>query len=231
MDLVARTTVLRTAVQQMPAAPAPTIATWARQAKELADASKKLDLTNPDLLAENAGLATRLGDLAKDLSSLAYARKSRADLAKEAEARVLNTSEQVEVLTREPAARCSGDPRKLLATPGRIDPAKIQTVVRERFEDLQKCYEDGLKRDPKLAGKVSIRFVIDRDGKVSSAENAASLPIPPDAIAPPSSSATPSIADPKLVDCVLAITRRLQFPKPEGGTVTVVYPFVFGRGP
>lgn len=231
MDLIAHTTTLRAAIQRS-GADAKSAGIWASEAATLADLAKKLRLTHADLVMENASLATRLGDLAKDLKSLADTEKS-ADPSKKsaAQARALNTSEQVEVISREPVARCGGEPRKLQSTPGRLDPATIQAVVRERFGDYKKCYEAGLKRDPKLTGVVSIRFVIGRNGKVSSAENGAASPIPAEAIAPPSSTTAPAMSDLKVVDCVLASFRTLQFPKPEGGVVTVVYPIVFAPSP
>lgn len=231
MDLIGHTTTMRAAIQRS-GADAKSASTWASEAATLADLAKKLRLTHADLVMENANLATRLGDLAKDLKSLADTEKS-ADPSKKsaAQARVLNTSEQVEVISREPVARCGGEPRKLQSTPGRIEPAKIQTTVRDHFGDLRKCYEAGLKRDPKLTGLVSIRFVIGRDGKVASAENGAASPVPLDAIAPPSNTTAAPMSDRKVIDCVLASFRTLQFPRPEGGIVTVVYPIVFAPSP
>ncbi len=231
MDIVVRTTALRTSIQRDPS-DAVKAADWASRSTELAAQAKKLPLAQPDLVIESANLATRLGDLARDLRALETAEKG-GDLSKKnaAHARVLTTSEQVEVITREPAARCAGDTKQLRSTPGRLAPAKIQAVVRDHFGDLQKCYEDGLGRDPKLAGRVTVRFVINREGSVETSQNAASDPIPPDAVAPPSSTTLPAMPDAKVVDCVVAVVKKLKFPKPDGGTVTVVYPFAFSPQP
>jgi hypothetical protein len=93
---------------------------------------------------------------------------------------------------------------------GRIEPAAIQQVVRARFDTFRKCYEDGLRVNPNLEGKVSVRFVIDREGYVASAIDGGS-----------------TMPDPRVVDCVVRGYTSLVFPKPDGGIVTVVYPIIF----
>lgn len=231
MDVIGRTTTLRASIQR-DASDAAKAADWAARTDALAAQAKKLDLTQPDLVIESANLATRMSDLAKDLRALEAAEKG-ADPAKKnaARARVLTTSEQVEVITREPAARCGGDTKLLRETAGRLAPAKIQAVMRDHFGELRKCYEDGLARDPKLTGRVAARFVITREGTVDAVINAASDPIPPDAVAPPSDPTVPAMSDAKVIACVLAVVKKLTFPKPDGGTVTVVYPVVFSPTP
>lgn len=95
----------------------------------------------------------------------------------------------------------------------RIPPAEIQRVVRAHFDSFRKCYEDGLRVNPNLEGKVSVRFVIDREGYVASAIDGGS-----------------TMPDPKVVDCVVRGYTSLVFPKPDGGIVTVVYPIIFNPG-
>jgi TonB family protein len=96
---------------------------------------------------------------------------------------------------------------------GRLAPEVIQHVVRVSFPKIRACYEKGLARDAKLHGKVKVRFVIDESGHVSSAEDYGS-----------------TLPDADAVACVLAVYRRLSFPEPDGGTVTVVYPINFDVG-
>ena len=231
MDIVARTTALRASIQREPSTAAKA-AEWATRAETLAAQSKKLPLTHPDLVIENAGLATRMSDLSRDLRALETAENARGLASiNAAHKRVLDTSEQVEVLTREPAARCAGDTKALQATSGRLPAAKIQAIVRERFASLRTCYEEGLKRNPNLEGRVSVRFVIALDGRVESAHDATTDPVPRDAVAPPTQVTLAPIGDPKVVACVLSAVKKLQFPKPDGGTVSVVYPFIFSPTP
>jgi hypothetical protein len=85
----------------------------------------------------------------------------------------------------------------------------IQRVVRQNFGRFRLCYQTGLKNNPDLAGKVTVRFVISRDGRVTSASAQSSLP------------------DQGVVSCVRAAFYGLHFPKPQGGIVTVSYPIVF----
>lgn len=94
--------------------------------------------------------------------------------------------------------------------PGRLPPPVIQKIVRARFDRYRACYEAGLARDPTLTGRVSIRFVIGRDGNVSEVRSAGS-----------------SLRDEAVIACVEQSFAGLMFPQPEGGIVTVVYPIMF----
>jgi hypothetical protein len=96
---------------------------------------------------------------------------------------------------------------------GRLPPEAIQAVMRKNFGSFRTCYENGLRTSPNLQGRVNVRFVIDVDGDVSSAADEKS-----------------ELVDPAIVKCVVAAVGKLQFPKPEGGLVTVVYPIVFNPG-
>ena len=91
---------------------------------------------------------------------------------------------------------------------GRLPPEVIQRIVRSNFGRFRACYEKGLIKDPSLAGRVKMRFVISREGDVSSASGGGDM------------SAT-------VTQCVIHAFRALKFPKPEGGIVTVSYPIKF----
>ena len=96
---------------------------------------------------------------------------------------------------------------------GRLPPEAVQRVVRQSFGRMRACYEAGLTQNPDLEGRVTVKFVIDREGQV--------------ALASPWSDTT--IADVKVAQCVTRAYQAMAFPKPEGGIVTVVYPIVFTR--
>ncbi len=53
------------------------------------------------------------------------------------------------------------------ASSGRLPPEVIQRIVRQNFGRFRLCYENGLRNNPNLQGRVSVRFVIGRDGAVS----------------------------------------------------------------
>lgn len=96
---------------------------------------------------------------------------------------------------------------------GKLPPEVIQRIVRQNFGRFRFCYEDGLRRIPKLEGTVSVRFVIERDGSVTKVTNNGS-----------------TLADESTADCVARAFQELSFPQPVGGIVTVVYPIHFSPG-
>jgi hypothetical protein len=96
---------------------------------------------------------------------------------------------------------------------GRLPPEVIQRIVRQNFGRFRLCYENGLRTNPNLAGRVSVKFVIDRSGSVATAQDGGS-----------------EIPDQSVVSCVVRGFGNLSFPQPEGGIVTVVYPIMFDPG-
>jgi hypothetical protein len=95
---------------------------------------------------------------------------------------------------------------------GRLPPEVVQRIVRQNFGRFRLCYESGLKRDPKLEGRVSVNFVIGRDGSVSSVKGDGTVP------------------DKAVVGCISRAFYGLSFPQPEGGIVTVTYPILLSPG-
>ncbi len=95
---------------------------------------------------------------------------------------------------------------------GRLEPTAIQRIIRQNFGRFRACYEEGLRRNPELEGRVTTRFVIGRDGAVSNAGDGGS-----------------DLPDPRVVSCVVKAFYGLSFPQPEGGIVTVTYPIAFSR--
>jgi hypothetical protein len=96
---------------------------------------------------------------------------------------------------------------------GRIPPEVIQRVVRQNFGRFRLCYENGLRNQPSLAGRVAVRFVIGHDGSVSQAANGGS-----------------DLPDSGVVSCVTRAFYGLSFPAPDSGIVTVTYPISFSPG-
>lgn len=96
---------------------------------------------------------------------------------------------------------------------GKLPPEVIQRIVRQNFGRFRLCYEQGLAQNPNLEGRVSVRFVIGKDGSVTTAENAgATLP------------------DASVVSCVVKSYHGLSFPPPEGGEVRVTFPIQLNPG-
>lgn len=92
---------------------------------------------------------------------------------------------------------------------GRLPAETVQRIVRQSFGRFRACYEDGLVRNPSLAGRIEMKFVIDRSGAVATA------------------SASADFVDGAVTSCLTRAYQAMTFPQPEGGIVTVVYPLVF----
>ena len=101
-----------------------------------------------------------------------------------------------------------GDPIIL----GALDKALIDEVVKRHMNQIKYCYQRELNKNPNLGGKIVIKFVIAKDGSVSSASVGAT-----------------TMSNAGVENCVVGRFLRMQFPQPKGGGIVIVrYPFVFG---
>jgi TonB family protein len=87
---------------------------------------------------------------------------------------------------------------------------RIQQIIRNRYWAFRYCYEVGLARNPDLEGKVVVRFTIEPNGSVANVELVGS-----------------TMPDHETVACIVKGYKKLKFPRPRGGAVTVVYPIMF----
>lgn len=94
---------------------------------------------------------------------------------------------------------------------GALPPEVIQRVVRQSFGRFQACYETGLRSNPALQGRVTVKFVIAHDGSTKSA-NVAVTDLP----------------DRTVATCVAREFSSLTFPPPDRGEVIVSYPVELG---
>jgi hypothetical protein len=100
-----------------------------------------------------------------------------------------------------------GDPIIL----GALDRSLIDEVVKRHLKAIRYCYQKELTKNPNMKGKVTVKFVIAKDGSVSSA-----------------SKKTSTIKNSAVESCVVSRFKRMQFPKPKGGGIVIVsYPFTF----
>jgi beta-lactamase regulating signal transducer with metallopeptidase domain len=110
-----------------------------------------------------------------------------------------------------PAEAASSAPKNLPTRPdGRIPPETVQTAVRSHFTAMKACYEAGLAKDPKLAGRVVAKYEFDENGATTKVEDEGS-----------------TMPDKAVVACVLDEFRHITYPAAPGGVVTVVYPIEF----
>ena len=91
---------------------------------------------------------------------------------------------------------------------GRLDAQAIRDVVRSQRDQLGFCFAWQLHSHPELRGRLIMEFVIGPDGTVTRAEVA-----------------DDALGDETVSRCFANVTRRMRFPPPEGGEVTVRYPF------
>lgn len=97
-----------------------------------------------------------------------------------------------------------------MTTSGRLPKEVIGRIVRQNHGHLRLCYEAGLRNNPNLQGRVSMRFVIGRDGSLSSVGNGGS-----------------DLPDAGVIRCAIRSLYGLSFPQPDSGIVTVTLPFYF----
>lgn len=93
---------------------------------------------------------------------------------------------------------------------GDLSPKVIFRTVRERTPDFRSCYDDALKRRPNATGRVVVRFDITASGNVKDAIDAEQ-----------------DMGDEAMAACVGNAFRTLIFPRPNWGSVSVVFPIMF----
>jgi hypothetical protein len=93
---------------------------------------------------------------------------------------------------------------------GGLPPSVVKRIVRQNFGRYRFCYEEGLRRDPTLGGRLDLTFVIDPAGAVTAPKVAGDLP------------------DPEVKACIGKSLPGLSFPLPEpAGLVRVTVPITF----
>ena len=94
---------------------------------------------------------------------------------------------------------------------GALDSSLIDGVIKRHMNQFRYCYQRELNKDPTLAGKITVKFVIAGDGSVSRATIKRS-----------------SMGSTAVERCLTGRFMKLQFPEPKGnGIVIVSYPFMF----
>ena len=109
--------------------------------------------------------------------------------------------------------RGPGSPRVSLGGPsvsGAVPSESIERIVRLRYGRIRSCYDAALLRNPTLAGRAAVRFLIREDGAIERVTDSGS-----------------EIRDKGLLFCVVRAFQSLQFPESKSGTTTVVYPIRF----
>ena len=94
---------------------------------------------------------------------------------------------------------------------GEFDSALVVKMIKTRIGAIRACYERELRKNPTLAGKVTIEFTIEVRGNVSGVKVADN-----------------TTGERAVGECVANAISNFRFnPGPEGGSVSFSYPFVF----
>ena len=96
---------------------------------------------------------------------------------------------------------------------GKADASGVASVIKRRQSAIRKCYEEGLRSNPKLSGKVYIKFTIGARGRVTKA----------------SVDKTKGSVGDSVGNCIVRRLKGWKFPKPDDGSATFRYPFVLTR--
>ncbi len=103
-----------------------------------------------------------------------------------------------------------GDPIIL----GALDRSLIDAVIKRNMNQLRYCYQRELTDNPGISGKIVVKFVVAKDGTVSSASIKSS-----------------TMGNTAVESCITSRFMRMQFPEPKGGGIVIVsYPFLFSPG-
>jgi len=96
---------------------------------------------------------------------------------------------------------------------GQLDKDAVASVFRRRRSAVRRCYEESLRTNPNVQGKVTIQFTIGTAGRITTISVTAD-----------------TTGDSKVADCIMRNVKSWRFDPPERGSVTFSYPFVLSRG-
>ena len=97
---------------------------------------------------------------------------------------------------------------------GSLSREEIQRVVKRHMNQIKYCYQKQLTKNPNLGGKITVKFVISKDGSVSKASTKKS-----------------TMGNSTVESCINRRFHRFKFPEPKGGGIVIVsYPFIFSPG-
>jgi hypothetical protein len=92
---------------------------------------------------------------------------------------------------------------------GALSKEVIRREIHRHLNEVRFCYEEGLRGQPDLQGRVAVKFVIAPTGMVQAAARASS-----------------DLGHGRTEQCIVAAVKRWTFPAPDGGGLVIVtYPF------
>lgn len=102
------------------------------------------------------------------------------------------------------------------ATPhASIDKDALRRTVEERNASFTACYDDALERNPKMRGRVAVKFTVEETGRVSDAIKTAGT----------------TVKDEEMVGCVVGIFKSIEFSDWAKEKAVITYPLDFEPPP
>jgi TonB family protein len=170
-----------------------------------------------DILSQAAGVGVAQGSSGGSLrtrsgSSQGSGQKGLGSLSRRGDAEATTSrSEGQQVVEREIRGQADLGTGGDIGGAGEFDASIVVRMIKTRIGAIRACYERELKRNPTLAGKVTIQFTIELQGNVSAVRVVEN-----------------TTRDEAVGSCVANAVQRFRFnPGPQGGSVSFSYPFVF----
>ena len=91
-----------------------------------------------------------------------------------------------------------------------LDKTMVDAMIRREVSKIRYCYEDALVNEPKLEGRISIRFTIQPDGLIRN-------------VGIESSTMNSVVVE----ACLVQVFQEMHFANSMGGTFVLSYPFLF----
>ena len=99
-----------------------------------------------------------------------------------------------------------------LKSKGQVKKHDVDYIIKQHMSRFRLCYQKELAKDPDLQGKISIRFAINKKGKVAGAKVAQT-----------------TMNNAPVERCLVKNIYGLSFRPPKGGKVLINYPFAFSN--
>ena len=89
--------------------------------------------------------------------------------------------------------------------------ANLRARTRAKRNQIHRCYTDVLQQDSSVQGRITLRWLVGREGKVWR------IQVSED-----------QVHVPQLAECLASVIQSIRYARPDGGTCKVLWPFVFG---
>ncbi len=96
---------------------------------------------------------------------------------------------------------------------GSLSKGEVWEVIQKHNGQIQACYERQLGKNPGLAGKLTFEWIVKTNGSVGTVKEANN-----------------TLGDSAVSKCVSGVIKKMKFPRPKGGEVEIVFPWIFKAG-